>query len=82
MPSETQIISEIENIVGTSYTYWTIGITIDPSQCKKQHHNPSYWHYCDAGSESSARHIEEYFVDKGMKGETGGGSHPHYVYIF
>jgi hypothetical protein len=81
MPSETQIISEIERAVVT-YSYWTIGITADPERRKQEHNNPSFWRHWDAESESSARSIEKYFLDKGMKGDTGGGTYPHYVYIF
>jgi len=33
-------------------------------------------------SEKDGRDIEEYFLDKGMKGDTGGGGSASYVYIF
>jgi len=81
MPSEKEIISEIEKIVGT-YSYWTIGVTEDPERRKQEHGNPTPWHHWDAVLESSARNIEKYFLAKGMKGDVGGGNRPHYVYIF
>jgi len=81
MPSESQIISKIEEIV-VSCSNWTIGITDDPERRKKEHGNPSHWRNWDAVLETSARNIEKYFLDKGMKGDTGGGTYPHYVYIF
>jgi hypothetical protein len=35
-----------------------------------------------ADSEGIARDVEKYFLGKGMKGDTGGGENPTYVYIF
>jgi hypothetical protein len=82
MPSETEIIAEIEKIVGTYTSYWTIGITEDPDRRKQEHGNPVLWHHWDAVLELTARNIEKYFLAKGMKGDVGGGIYPHYVYIF
>lgn len=81
MASESEIISEIEMIVGT-YSSWTIGITDDPKRKKQELGNPILWHDWDADSESSAKNIEEHFIEKGMKGSTGDGTSPHYVYVF
>ena len=81
MASESQIKSEIESIV-KHYPFWTIGITEDPDRRKQEHDNPVIWHQWDAVLESSARSIEKYSIDKGMNGEIGGGTYPHYVYIF
>lgn len=81
MPSESQIISEIERIV-LHYPSWTIGITDDPDRRKQEHGNPVSWHQWDAVTESSARRVESYFLDKDMKGAPGGGISPNYVYIF
>jgi hypothetical protein len=81
MPSEAQIIAEIEYIMGT-YAHWTIGITADPERRRQEHGNPSAWHHWDAGLESAARRIEKHFLDKGMKGDTDGGYALHYVYVF
>ena len=39
MPSESQIISEIESIV-VHYPSWTIGISDDPDRRKREHGNP------------------------------------------
>jgi len=64
------------------YGIWTIGITNDPERRKGEHDNPKYWQHWDADSESDARDIEKHFLDKGMKGDTGGGMNPDYVYIF
>ena len=82
MPSESQIIAEIESMVTYYYVAWTIGITDDLDRRKREHNNPFYWYQSDAITESSARKIEKYFLDKGMKGAPGGGISPSYVYVF
>lgn len=81
MPSESQIISEIESIV-VHYPSWTIGITDDPNRRKREHGNPARWYHWYAVTETSARRVEGYFLEKGMNGAPGGGTHPNYVYIF
>lgn len=81
MPSESQIISEIEKIV-IHYPSWTIGITDDPERRRQEHNNPTRWHHWYAVTETSVRKIEKYFLDKGMKGAPGGGVFPNYIYIF
>ena len=83
----TEIIQEIDRKVGsTEYKIWTIGITEDPTQRKSQHDNEGkdikYWQDWKADNETIARSVEEYFLKKGMKGGTGGGEHPTYVYVF
>jgi hypothetical protein len=83
-----QIISEIEKRVlrkKNDYTLWTIGITDTPKSRKDQHidngKDVSEWADWSIHSESDAREIEEHFLDKGMRGDTEGGS-VKYVYIF
>ena len=79
---ESEIKSAIEQIVNKKYSIWTIGITDGPDRRKTEHGNPKYWHQWRADTETIARNVEKYFLDKGMKGNTGGGEHPNYVYIF
>jgi len=81
MPSESEIISEIEGIV-LHYPSWTIGITDEPDRRKREHGNPARWYQWYAVTESSARRIERHFLNKGMNGAPGGGISPSYVYIF
>jgi len=64
------------------YPSWTVGITNDPSRRKSEHGNPRRWTDWYADSERCARNVEKHFLDKGMKGDTGGGVTPKYVYIF
>lgn len=80
------IISEIDGRVNDAktkdYKIWTIGITNNVERRKGEHDDPKYWRDWKADSEKDARDIEKYFQDKGMKGDTGGGDNPTYVYIF
>ena len=79
--NESEIIEGIKNQVKT-YSSWTIGITADPNDRRAEHGNPEHWKQWKADSETIARKVEEYFLDKGMKGGAGGGENPTYVYIF
>lgn len=88
--NKSQIISEIEGRVSRAkeknYSLWTIGVTDDPDVRKTQHDNDGkvvkHWINWSTESEKDGRSIEEYFLDKGMKGDTGGGGSARYVYIF
>ena len=79
---ESEILSAIEQIVGKKYSIWTIGITDDPDRRRIEHDNPKFWHQWRADTETIARNVEKYFLDKGMKVSPGGGESPNYVYIF
>lgn len=83
---ESEIKSAIEQRVKSTkskkYSIWTIGITDDPKRRKTEHDNPKYWMQWKADTEAIARKVEKHFLDKGMKGATGGGEHPNWVYIF
>jgi hypothetical protein len=72
-------LSKIETKV---YSEWTIGVTAHPDQRKEEERNPRRWGCWEADSEVIARNVEKYFLDKGMKGETGGGEESRHVYIF
>jgi hypothetical protein len=87
---ESEMIQAIEKRVMSAetkkYSIWTIGITDDPERRRAEHDNAhdntKYWMHWKADTETIARNVEKYFLDKGMKGSTGGGEHPIYVYIF
>ncbi len=87
---KSQIISEIESRVNDSekvdYSIWTAGISDTPKVRKDQHDSDGkdvqHWKDWSTNSEKDGRDIEEYFLDKGMKGDTGGGGSASYVYIF
>jgi len=76
-----EIIEAIEGIVA-SYSAWTIGVTDDPERRKTEHDSPKQWYHWRADTETIARDVEKHFLDKGMKGGTGGGENLNYVYIF
>lgn len=76
MPSESQLISEIESIVVTCPS-WTIGMTDDPDRRRRGHGNPVRWQQWYAVTETSARKVEDYFLGKGMRGAPGGGISPN-----
>lgn len=82
MVSELTIKSAIESIVGGRYPSWTIGVTDNPARRKTEHGNPNTWHQWDADTETVARDVERYFLDKGMQGAPGGAGRADYVYIF
>lgn len=80
--------SEIKNAIGAKddYKIYTIGITDDPDRRKSEHENDGknvkFWKQWEADSETVARNVEKYFLDKGMKGGTGGDTRGKHVYVF
>ena len=79
--NKSEIIEVIEKSA-SNYLAWTIGITDAPKRRKREHGTPMYWLYWKADSETIARNVEKYFLDKGMKCGGGGGDHSICVYIF
>jgi len=89
--SKQGIINAIVSRVGnTAYNSWRVGLTHDLAERKKywsetQKMNVSYWTAWEADSLSDAQDIEAHFINKGMKGGTGGdlsSTKTVYVYIF
>ncbi len=84
------IIDRVELSETVDYSAWTIGLTHDPADRKKQHaadgKSTKYWEQWVADTLSDAQDIESYFINtKGMKGGTGGDLRARktvYVYIF
>lgn len=85
-----QIATAIETLIaayGGPYSAWYCGITSDPNDRLINGHNADghnnvarYW---DAGSDTVARSIEQYFIDKGCEGGDGGGDYrTKYVYVY
>jgi len=84
---ESEIIEAIRKNLGSNdCNIWTIGITDDPVRRKAEHdgqgNDTKHWKDWKADTETIARSVEKQFLDKGMKGGTGGGEHPTYVYVF
>lgn len=84
------IISEIERLTRGQYEEWTIGVTDNPDRRRAEHEEEddddgkrtSRWRDWYADTEDDARDVEEYFIDKGMQGGTGGQGQADFVYIF
>ena len=81
--------NEIIEAIGDRGHLWTIGITNDPERRKKEHtqdgKDTKYWEMWKADSKNVAETVESHFIDKGMKGGSGGnvdGVQTVYVYIF
>lgn len=87
------IINDIEkhlsNSVKEYYRDFYIGITNDVNKRMFTDHNVNkdndWWIYCKADSEGIARDVENYYLELGMKGDTGGGNlenPPLFVYSY
>lgn len=80
--TKNEIISNIDNHLQKSgkryYSEFYIGITNDVERRLFNEHNVNrktmWWIYCTANSKTIAQEVEEYFINKGMQGNTGGGS--------
>ena len=84
-----EIADEIDELVrdsGGSYKKWTVGVTDNPAQRRRQHERDdedvSCWCAWNASSERAARSVEKHFLDKGMRGDTGGRGNADHVYVF
>ena len=80
MTTGTEIIQEIAAYVqncGGKYSEWYGGIATDSPKRLFNDHNvdkaKDMWIYRACASSDEARAIEDYFVQRGMKGGPGGG---------
>lgn len=76
------IILSFEGKIGGNYKAWTVGVTDGPARRNAEHGFPLEWHQWDADSEYEARNIEDYFLEKGCNGGSGGPGKADYVYIY
>lgn len=78
----SQIVAEIDSHLEKSqkefYSDFYVGITNDVERRLFTEHNvqkdDQWWIYRDAIDKSTVQRVEEYYLDKGMKGDTGGGT--------
>ena len=88
MKSKEDIIKDIKDYVGKeNYSKWYVGITNDIDRRLFGEHNvdrkQDYWIFRTASSKSVAQEVEEYFLNVGMVGDTGGGNDDtKIVYVF
>ena len=89
--TKEEIITDIRSYFGftvfSGYSNYYVGITNDINRRLFDEHNVSeqkdYWIYRTADSKSVAQKVEEYFLNLGMQGDTGGGSEDTtYVYCY
>lgn len=77
-----QIVADINSHLEKSqkqyYSDFYVGITNDIERRLFEEHKVSekngWWFYRQAIDKKTAQHVEEYFLSKGMKGDTGGGT--------
>lgn len=91
MATKVQIIADINSHLQKSekqyYSDFYIGITNDIDRRLFGEHNVSkehgWWIYRKGDTKAVAQAVEEYYLDKGMQGDTGGGSEDTtYVYCY
>lgn len=89
--SKEEIIKDINSHLEKSskeyYSDFYIGITNDVERRMFGEHNVSkenaWWIWCEALDKAGAQEVEEYFLAKGMQGNTGGGNNDTiYVYCY
>lgn len=86
--TKNSIISDFEKYVGNDdYFDWYIGITNDIDRRLFGEHKvekkQDRWIHSPADSKDVAQEVEEYFLNKGMDGDTGGGNDDTaHVYAF
>jgi len=74
------IVRQVRQIVGDDYSDWGIGRKPDPWKHKHQKGHPLTWLQWKAHSSASAKEIERFFLEKGMR--TTGEKHHFARYIF
>ena len=85
-----KVIADVENYIrtnGGAYSAWYAGIATDPEKRLFVDHNVlrngGQWIYRDCGNDSTSRYVEDYFLRKGCKGDSGGGdSSTKYFYAY
>jgi len=82
MKNDFPIIQQIERIVGDAYSDWKIGRKPGPWKHKYQEGHPLTWLQWQADSSASARRIEQFFVEKGMKSTGENPWASRYILIF
>lgn len=84
-----EIADEIDKWVrhsGGPYKKWTVGVTDNPAQRRRQHERDDedvlWWRTWNASSEQAARSVEKHFLNNGMQGGAGGRGNADHVYVF
>ncbi len=89
--TKDQIIADFDAHLQKSskeyYSDFYVGITNDIERRLFTEHNVhkdnAWWIWREATNKATAQAVEEYYLDKGMKGDTGGGTDDStYVYCY
>ena len=89
--TKVQIIADFDAHLQKSskkyYSDFYVGITNDIERRLFTEHNVkkegAWWIYREATDKTTAQEVEEYYLGKGMKGDTGGGTDDSiYVYCY
>lgn len=89
--TKEQIIADIDAHLQKSdkkyYSDFYIGITNDIERRLFTEHNVSrtdaWWIFREATNKTTAQEVEEYYLENGMKGDTGGGTEDStFVYCY
>lgn len=80
--SYAEIVKYFDEYLGEevkrNYADFYVGITNDVNRRLFQEHNVDQntmrWVYCTATSNEVAEQVESHYLDKGMQGDTGGGT--------
>lgn len=79
-------IDKLVNDRGGPYKKWTVGVTDNPAQRRRQHERDDegvlWWHTWNASTEQAARNVEKHFLNNGMQGGAGGLGSADHVYVF
>lgn len=85
------IIKTIDDLLSKSgksyFNEFYIGITDNPRRRLFEEHGVSeknsWWLYIEAIDSETARNVEKHYLEKGMRGGTGGGNREsHFVYCY
>ena len=78
-------IAKLVDHSGHPYEKWTVGVTDNPARRRKEYEgggsDTSWWHDWNADTEQAARDVERHFLNKGMRGGSGGAGRADYVYV-
>ena len=89
--TKNQIIADFDaHLQKSAKKYWNdyyVGITNDINRRLFTEHNVDknndWWIFREANDKSTAQAVEEYYLAKGMQGDTGGGTDDSvYVYCY
>jgi hypothetical protein len=84
--SKERIIEEIDRRTHADPANWTIGITYDEEKRRGEHKTDGkdvkHWQAWKARSQADAQEIEKHFLEKKLKGGTGGDQKEGTVFVY